>query len=341
MKPPAVLDRYRKRIDGELRAVLSGRSSPLYDLMRYHLGWLDGAGNKTTGSSGKALRPTLCLLSCEAVCGRWEQALAPAAALELIHNFSLIHDDIQDDDRERRGRPTVWSLWGKPQAINAGTAMRILANSALLPMQDSGLHLKKQLRIQRLIDETSLSLIEGQYLDISYEKRFDIALRDYLKMIKGKTAALLSCSLEVGALAATDDETTIRTFSRLGQNLGLAFQITDDILGIWGEENQTGKPKGSDILHRKKSLPVVFALEKAAEGSKRELSRIYQKRSIEREDMARVMSILEDCRARWGAESRAERFCRRARKELDSLDLSDTHRQDFEAIIRFLLRRTY
>ena len=242
MKLPVVFERYRSEIDSELRAVLAERESPLYDMMRYHLGWIDWQGRPLSGTAGKALRPALCLLACEAVGGTYHRALPAAAAVELLHNFSLIHDDIQDDDRERRHRPTVWSIWGKPQAINAGTAMRVLASLALSRLGENGVSGEKQLRIQRILDESCLRLIEGQYLDISYESRLDIGVTDYLGMIDGKTAALIGCSLELGAFLGTDDEAVIRGLWNFGRNLGLAFQIRDDILGIWGDEKETGKP---------------------------------------------------------------------------------------------------
>ena len=197
--------------------------------MRYHLGWIDKKGNRTDGNTGKALRPTLCLLACQAVGGEYHRALPAAAAIELLHNFSLIHDDIQDNDRKRRHRPTVWAIWGKPQAINAGTAMRILTNVALFRLKELGVNPEKRLLVQQLLDETTLRLIEGQYLDIDYEKYVDINVSDYLRMVQGKTAALIACALESGAALGTDDERLIKNLHDLGWNLGLGFQIRDDI----------------------------------------------------------------------------------------------------------------
>ena len=276
MNLPGVFNKYRADIDAELKSVLAERQSPFYDMMRYHLGWVDEKGNVLTSSGGKALRPTLCLLACEAVGGDYRQALPAAAAIELVHNYSLIHDDIQDDDRERRHRPTVWSIWGKPQAINAGTAMRVLANLALLRLKELGVPDQKQLRAHYLIDEKCMSLIEGQYLDISYETRFDITVDDYLDMIRKKTAALIACSLELGALLGTDDEQVIESFRNIGTNLGLAFQIRDDILGIWGDEQKTGKPSCSDIRRKKKSFPVIWAFDKAQGELRTDLLNFYR-----------------------------------------------------------------
>ena len=191
MKLPNILEKYRFDINNELKSIVESYTSPMYDMMRYHLGWTDSSGNPIQNSYGKALRPALCLFSCESVGGNIHKALPVAAALELIHNYSLIHDDIQDDDRERHHRPTVWAIWGKPQAINAGTAMRIIANSALINPQTWDMDLQKQLHVYQRLDEISLKLIEGQYLDISYEDRFDITVKDYLTMIELKTAELI------------------------------------------------------------------------------------------------------------------------------------------------------
>jgi hypothetical protein len=197
---PFAFKRYRAAIDTELRAVLDDRQSPLYDMMRYHLGWVDEQGNPIKASPGKALRPTLCLLACEAVGGAWYKALPAAAGMELLHNFSLIHDDVQDDDRERRHRPTVWSIWGKPQAINAGDALATIAGLALIGLAQRGVPAAKQLLTTRLMYEACLTTIEGQYLDISYESRFDVVVGDYLEMIERKTAILIARSLGIWGL---------------------------------------------------------------------------------------------------------------------------------------------
>ncbi len=341
MKLPPVFERYRSEIDSELRAVLAECQSPLYDMLRYHLGWIDAQGHPLPGSVGKALRPALCLLACEVVGGEYHRALPAAAAVELVHNFSLIHDDIQDDDRERRHRPTVWSIWGKPQAINAGTAMRVLASLALSRLSERGVSGEKQLRAQRILDESCLRLIEGQYLDISYESRLDIGVADYLKMIDGKTAALIGCSLELGALLGTDDEPVIRGLWGFGRNLGLAFQIRDDILGIWGDEQETGKPLGSDIRRRKKSFPIAYALEKATSKVKTELANIYQNEAIDEDGTLSVLRILDGVGAQQYAQKMTEMYHDKALKEMRDLALMPEARRDLEALANFLVDRNF
>jgi geranylgeranyl diphosphate synthase, type I len=340
MNLPVIFEKYRAEIDTELKSVLAERRSPLYDMLRYHLGWLDADGHICEGPVGKALRPTLCLLACEATAGEYGRALPAAAAIELIHNFSLIHDDIQDNDRQRRHRATVWAIWGKPQAINAGTAMRILTNTALRRLGDLDVPAEKRLLVQELMDEASLRLIEGQYLDIDYEKRLDITVPDYLQMIGGKTASLIACSLEVGALLGTDDNRVINDFRRLGWDLGLSFQIRDDILGIWGDRDVTGKPLAGDIQRRKKTLPVVRALENAKDGYKESLVRFYQN-GKDKGDVAGILDALNRSGAQAYAQKMNGKYCRDARQIIRGLDIAAAARGHFEELIGFLEERNF
>ena len=326
---------------GDMESALSALCQPLYDMMRYHLGWLDEKGNPARSDAGKALRPALCLFSCEAAGGDYKKALPAAAALELVHNFSLIHDDIQDDDRERRHRPTVWTIWGKPQAINAGTAMRLLANAALVRLQEGGISLQGQWHISRRLDEISLRLLEGQYLDISYESRFDIGVNDYLVMVSGKTAALISGSMEIGAYLGTEDPACIAGFRETGRNLGLAFQIRDDILGIWGDRSETGKPAGNDIRRRKKSFPVAFALENTPEKVREELTSLYQNSRMDDRDVERVLEIFASVDTQANAQKMVEKYSLAAGAAFNSLDLPAPAKADMEELVQFLTGRTY
>ena len=341
MRLPLAFERYRCEIDAELRSVLAGRESPLYEMMRYHLGWVDEHGHPVQGSVGKCLRPTLLLLACEAVGGAWHKALPAATAVELVHNFSLIHDDIQDDDRERRHRPTVWSIWGKPQAINAGDSMHTLADIALLRLGDQCVALEKQQRAHHIMSEACLRLVEGQYYDISYENRLDIGVDDYLKMIEMKSAALIACSLELGALLGSDDEDVIRGLFACGRVLGLAFQIRDDFLGIWGTQKKTGKPSGSDIRRKKKSLPIVYAMEKARGTAKRELLNIYQKDVIEGQDVDAVQGILDALKAKSYIEEEAHKYLKRSLEEIRGIPLVPSAALELEEMARFLVERDF
>jgi geranylgeranyl diphosphate synthase type I len=231
----------------------------LQKMITYQLGWTgENAGPK---SEGKQLRGLFCLLACQAAGGKWQDALPAAAAVELIHNFSLIHDDIQDNGQIRRGRPTVWKIWGEAQAINTGDAMFALANDSLLNLSDS-VSPEAALAAGKLFHTTCLRLTQGQHLDIAFEELDVVSLESYLKMIEGKTAALLAFSLESGALSAGVELEIQKHYRDFGHFLGMAFQVQDDILGIWGEVEETGKSTTGDLITRKKTLPVIFGLEK-------------------------------------------------------------------------------
>ncbi|MEJ2288423.1 MAG: polyprenyl synthetase family protein [Deinococcales bacterium] len=341
---PAAFERYRDAIEAELARAVGSSALPLYEMVRYHFGWLGASGGPGPGRTGKGLRPTLCLLVSDALAGAHERALPAAAAVELVHNFSLVHDDIQDDDDERHHRPTVWSVFGKAQAINAGTAMYALASLALTRLDTVGVDPERQLAALRLTHASCLRLLEGQVLDIAFEDRMDITVEDYLAMVRGKTAALLACSASLGALLAGDgsapgrDRDVADRFAAWGENLGLAFQIRDDVLGIWGDPDRTGKPVGADIAARKKSLPVVDALARARGTQRKALHEVY---AADVDDAGRdtVVGILDDLGTRERAMQLAESHRDRALELLDSLPVDPEARTDLEAIAHFLTER--
>lgn len=229
-----------------------------YHMMAYHLGWEgEGAGPE---ARGKRIRPLLVLLTCAAAGGDWHHALPAAAAVELIHNFSLIHDDIQDKSQIRRGRETVWKRWGVAQAINAGDAMFTLAHLSLLRLESTtSPHLALQAMVS--LQTACLQLTKGQYLDLAYETHSHIPMEAYWQMVTGKTAALLGACTDLGALVAQTTQSRQTAFQEFGISLGLAFQAQDDILGIWGDAALTGKSNESDLLAGKKSLPVIYGID--------------------------------------------------------------------------------
>jgi geranylgeranyl diphosphate synthase, type I len=229
-----------------------------HHMLAYHMGWEgEGAGSYATG---KRIRPLLLLLTTTAAGGKWEQALPAGAAVELIHNFSLIHDDIEDNSSLRRGRPTVWSKWGIPLALNAGDAMFTLAHLSILNLEQT-CGFETTLKAATILQKSCLELTKGQHLDISYESRNNLILDDYWSMVKGKTASLLSACTELGAVVAQVSPKVQEYYRDFGFNLGMAFQALDDLLGIWGDAALTGKSNESDLTSGKKSLPVLYALD--------------------------------------------------------------------------------
>jgi geranylgeranyl diphosphate synthase type I len=227
------------------------------EMLTYQMGWSgEGAGPEATG---KRIRPLLMLVTC-AACGKdWQRALPAAASIEFIHNFSLVHDDIQDGSELRRGRLAVWKKWGTAQAINVGDALFILAQIVSLEIKND-FTAETVLHVRDIIDNACLALSCGQYLDIAYEKRADLSIEDYWRMVTGKTATLLSACTQIGAILGGADRPVQENYKNFGINLGLAFQVQDDYLSIWGNSALTGKPIGSDLVAGKKTLPVLFGL---------------------------------------------------------------------------------
>ncbi len=290
---------YLAALDAELREIIVSTDRPYdayYGMFRYHLGWTDENFQEITADVGKRIRPLICLVACEALGGDWHHALPVAAAIELVHNFSLIHDDIEDNSDTRRGRAAVWKVWGLAQGLNAGDGMFVLSRLALGRMPQRGLSVQKWAAVSSEFDAATLALCQGQFLDLSFETRFDVSVDEYLQMIRGKTAALISAAARFGAMLATDDAAMISTLARFGENIGLAFQITDDILGIWGDPNLTGKSAAADILSKKKSLPIIFGLNHR--DIDEELWTIYNQPRLQQNDVARVLNLLDEIGAR-------------------------------------------
>jgi geranylgeranyl diphosphate synthase type I len=335
MSIQAYQDRYLPLLEVEMRAALAGDSlsAPFYDMMRYHMGWLDAELRPVQAPSGKRLRPFLCMLICEAVGGQIEHALPAAAAIELVHNFSLIHDDIEDDSETRRHRTTVWKLWGLPHGINCGDGMYSAALLQLALLTERGVPPERALRAQRVMLETCLKLTEGQYLDMEFETRMDVDMDGYMWMIGRKTAALIACAARLGALLGGASESIVDAYARFGENLGLAFQVIDDILGIWGREEETGKSSKTDILTRKKTLPIVYALQDP------EMQALYA-RELDEGDVAPVMAILERHQAQAYAVQQAGVFSANALQALQQTGQTSSAHNSLYGFAESLLRRS-
>jgi geranylgeranyl diphosphate synthase type I len=301
----------------------------LYEMVRYHLA-LDGSG----ASGGKRIRPLLGLLAYASITGDHRLALPGAAAVELGHNFSLVHDDIEDGDVERRHRPTLWTIHGVPQAINAGDALFSLSRIALHRLTDLGFSDAKVLRLMRLFDQTCLRLCEGQYLDIEMSRSDALMTVElYFDMIGRKTAALIAASIESGAVLATDDESVIRRYHDFGWALGIAFQLNDDLLGIWGAAQSTGK-EPSDVVHKKKTLPVIFAHEHAGPEDRARLAELYANLDPVSVEVAEIIAILERSGAREYTRDQARRYRDAALAELKGVGVVDpAAREHLEGII--------
>jgi geranylgeranyl diphosphate synthase, type I len=294
-----------------------------YEMIRYHLG-LDRDG----APAGKRMRPLLGLLAYASIAGDHAAALPGAAAVELGHNFSLVHDDIEDGDRERRHRPTLWALHGVPQAINAGDMLFSLSRVALHRLSDLGFSDAKVLRLMRLYDETCVALCEGQYIDIATTESDQImSVELYFDMIGRKTAALIAASVEAGALLATDDDAVIARYRAFGWALGLAFQLNDDLLGIWGAELATGK-EPTDIARHKKTLPLIYAFEHAGPEDRERLAELYRKMEPTTDEVAEIIAILDRSGAHDFTRNEARRHRDEALAELATAGVVDVRARD-------------
>ncbi len=343
-----MFSRYRDDLESELDATVplmpaAGEVRGLYSMLRYHMGWADAQGNDvdSPSSQGKALRPTLCLFACEALGDGWRRGLPAAAALELVHNFSLIHDDIQDGDVERRHQPSVWSVWGQPQALVAGNAMRSLADLAALRLTRRGVSPEKAVGASLLLTNGYLEMTMGQCSDLAFEGRLDIGLDDYLQMVSRKTGALIRCGMEMGALIASDEPEEVHAFSRCGSRLGRAFQIRDDILGIWGDQGATGKSVGNDIRRKKKSFPVVYALSVAPDPTRDRLREAYSRETLDDECVQDVLAILDELNVAEYAERMTREQAELALKEVESVSMPGWAREEVRLLTEFLAARQY
>ena len=321
---------------------------PFYGMMQYHLGWLDrNLAEVPSYKGGKRLRPLLVLLSCEAAGGDVRQALPAAVAVELVHNFSLVHDDIEDRSEFRRHRESVWRVWGEAHAINVGDGLFALARLELGRLLDVGVPAMRVASIFHVLDAACIALTEGQFLDMRFETAESVSLDDYFWMIRGKTASLIACACEMGAMVATDDTGIIKALHDFGYNLGMAFQVDDDILGIWGRPEVTGKPAGDDLLNRKKSLPVVYVLENGLQPgapphmrrAAEVIQRAYQRGITSDETLRGAIAALEEAGAKEYCAQLSAEYTQQALAALSAPGLMPQSREALWNLAKSLLGR--
>ncbi|MEO3754565.1 polyprenyl synthetase family protein [Streptomyces sp. B6B3] len=334
------LHRARALVDPALREWVGRLPAPVSRVASYHFGWTDSAGRPDDAPAGKALRPALVLGCAEAVGGSAEAALVPAVAVELVHNFSLLHDDILDGDTTRRHRATAWTVFGSSAALLAGDALlihasRVLADRPVWPRTDTGI---------RWLSEAATLLIEGEQTDLSFEERSHVTLVESLAMTERKTAALLSCSCALGSLWGGGSPDQTEELRRFGLHLGMAFQLADDLLGIWGDPSVTGKPAGADLSSRKKSLPVVAALDSGTAAGSR-LAELYgrpeppEDAQARAEEVALLAALVAEAGGRSWAEEMAEEQLGRALSCLRAASPEGPAAARLAALARFAVRR--
>jgi geranylgeranyl diphosphate synthase, type I len=336
VRAPQALRRAREVVGPATKAFLTRLDETSAAIAAYHLGWTDAAGVPIRGGGGKAIRPALATLSAQAAGAPTQVGIPGAVAVELVHNFSLVHDDVMDGDTERRHRPTVWAVWGTTSAILTGDALLALAQEVLL--EGVSPH---RAAAARLLAETTRHLIRGQVMDVSFEGRQDVTLAECLEMASGKTGALLSASAAIGAVLAGAPEEVVDALATYGAQLGIAFQLVDDLLGIWGDPAITGKPVYSDLRSRKKSLPVTYALGQGGAAG-RELATWLRDGVSETQvadGEARAADLIEAAGGRRWAQAEARRRITAAVQALHSVPISAGPREELAAIAHFIVER--
>ena len=326
---------YQQALAEELRDLFAERQGFLYDMLRYHLGWTDQSGRAVDAPLPRNFQPLLALACAEAISGDFGAALPVAAAVELLYNFTLVHGDVQAGRVDDRDRPNIWWVWGPAQAINAGDGLHSLGRAAILRLNQRGLPPEQVLRAVVTLDQTCLSLCEGQYLDLSFQDQLMVTAGDYYAMIERKSGALTGGAALLGALAAGADAATQEAHRQFGIKLGLAWQISRDLADLWGVAGDGVTP--SNLLNKKKSLPLIFALEQGSNAVKRELGGIYLKRVLEPADAARVIAILEEVNARSRAESKAQELVNQALTSLNDAGVPPERRDKLELLSQWAL----
>lgn len=336
-----MLEAVEKELQHQVQRLNQTYTKEFHEMLTYHMGWTgEGAGSQATG---KRIRPLVTLLSTASINSNeqedkgnnlnWLHAVSAAASIELIHNFSLVHDDIQDNSELRRGRKTVWVAWGSPMAINAGDALFVIAYQSML---DCSKHYPAEIVLQAtsILSEICLKLTQGQFLDMSYENRNDLSIEDYWHMIGGKTASLLSACTQIGALLGYAKPDKIEAYRLFGYHLGLAFQVQDDVLGIWGDESVTGKSVASDLVEGKNSLPVLFGLVQ-----NRQFASRWKQGAIPQTEVGEVAKLLENEGAKEYAEKKSVEETDKAMKFLEQADPTGEAGEAIYQLANMLLKR--
>lgn len=326
---------HRRALDEELKEVFSGREGFLYDVLRYHLGWADQRGQPEDNPSVLHLQSLLALVCCEALAGDFQAALPAAAGVELVHNFTLVHSDVQSSRVDEQERPSIWWVWGPAQAINAGDGLHALGRTTIMRLAQRGVPADRVLRAVELLDRACLTLCEGQYMDLDFQDQLLVTSGAYYDMIGRKTGALAGCSAELGALAAGGDEGVCLHVRDAGSLLGMAWQIGRDIADFWGRRGDG--MTASNVLNKKKSLPLILAMEAAELAVKRELGNIYAKRVLQPEDVSRVIAILDEAQARQNSEDKARELVEEALAALAEAGVAEERMGDLKFLGQWAL----
>lgn len=324
----------RELVEPSMRAAVERLDDHSRLVASYHLGWCDEHGNPREASGGKAIRPGLTLMVADAVAGSPEPGIPGGVAVELVHNFSLIHDDLMDRDTQRRHRRTVWAIWGDATAVLTGDALASLADEVLSESDSPHAH-----RAGHALAVATRELIRGQVLDVAFEQRDDVGLDECMDMAAGKTSSLLGLAAQLGAILGGAEEDVCEAFRTYGWELGLAFQLVDDLLGIWGSPERTGKPVFSDLRAHKKTMPVVWSLENGGEAGRELAEWLAGTGSPTEADLQRAATLVERAGGRDWAITEAKERVRRAGTALTAAGITPVNREQFDELAGFVVER--
>jgi len=333
MSIPKCLDKYQDIVLQDMHNFLDGSDLEHIKMVYYHLGWLDADLKPVKLSSGKLSRPSILLLVNETLGGNVERALPAATAVQIFHDFTLMHDDIEDGDTLRRHRETAWKVWGVPRAINAGDAMYTLNFKSLLRLTD------KRDEVLAYLLNVYGEIVAGQDMDLSFVSKNieNVSSDDYKRMIQGKSAELIGASAKVGAILAGSNGETQEKFYQYGNELGLAYQVFDDIVSFWGCKESSGKSECRDVIERKKTLPILMGFELSEEKDSARLTNIYKQREISVDDVAEVLAILAKYKVKEACLAKLEEHKNLASLAVENLGLENSSKQDFIDIIDWLI----
>ena len=323
-------------VESSLRAVLETRRMPLYGMMSYHMGWTDRSGNPVTPRQLARTHGVTCLAACMACGGDAKSAIPAAAAVELVENFSQIHDDVQGGRPQRDGRDAVWWVWGPAQAINAGDGMHALARLAMFQLRAEHTPPETTYRAVRLLDEASLELCEGRFEELEAQERIDLSVDAYIETASKKTGALYECAMKLGALLASAEEHTVEALGRCGRNAGIALQIRRDLLELWPLSTGGSGPSAS-VLNKTKLLPVVHAVQEANINDKRRLGDVYFKRVLDGDDIDVVRETAERLGSKRYCEDRVDEYTAKAEQSAADAGLSGDSMDTVRQTLIFLL----
>ena len=333
-----MLDELTKLIDLSIRKCMNKNKENFHFPIKYALGIINLDKSKTIIKPGKSIRPLLCITTYSASKIHNSKFIQPSLSLEYIHNFSLIHDDIQDNDEFRHNKPTVWKVWGKPKALTFGN---ILHNLAYLKLSREQTELSKEqvIKISQILNSATLEMIEGQYLDIHFETEKNITENQYLNMISKKTGALLSASVNIGSIIGNYKTKDMHILNKFSESLGYLFQITDDILGIWGNSSKTGKPVGSDIINRKKSLPIIHCKNQLNHNDLIKFEKIYSSNKTESDDVEKILDFLNSTNTKSYLNQLTIKYYESCIEYLDETSLNEEEITPLKFIVENLVSR--